>query len=118
MSELSTPHHGQMIMTSQWPTFFSDLAENHRGRPVSVQSGVRLRFDDPLEDLAPLIGIDYQGTRRRDKELVISTERDGAVQTFTLKLPMLVWAAHDVRGSVVAVDVIAEDDSRVVLRFV
>ena len=86
MTSTDSAHNMQMVISSQWGTFFADVAQKYQGRPVGVEIGEDLLLERPAGATAPLQGIAYDG----HKGLVISTGGGAETKTYTAKAPNLV----------------------------
>jgi len=107
-------HQSVNLPKYKWGSFFADLAESQKGRPVAVSQGGDLLLLDPPTVTAPLVAIDYQSAHKG--KLTITTDEPTS-ETTTISAPNLVWVVHDVDGRVIAIEIIDEHDHNVVIRF-
>jgi hypothetical protein len=105
-------HDMRMITNDHWKTFFGDLAQKYQGQPVSFELGEDLLLDNPPADEVPLLGIEYG----KHKGVVITAGSGAETQKYVVKALDLVWAIHDEQGTLVAVEIIAEDGRNLILR--
>ena len=113
MANDSAIYHNDMIMSSDWPSFFADLAQSHQGRPVTIEQDGDSLLENPAGKGEPLQGIEFR-SHHRHKVLVITT----AAQTYTIEGPNLIWAVRDEQGELVAVEVSDAHAHEFIVRFV
>lgn len=104
----------------RWATFFEELFEIYQGKPVNVLAGADFLSSEPPLDTAPLSAIDYdskhRGILKHKGQLVIETS--GAEgESVTIDVPTIVWVFRDLEGIPLGVEVIDEENNRVVVRF-
>jgi hypothetical protein len=104
-------HDMQMVVASDWQTFFADLAQRHQGQLVSVEVGRDVLIDRRPDAQVPLQGLAYD----RHKGVSISVGSGTTAETHSVEAPDLVWAAHDEHGNLVAVEIIGRDGGRLIL---
>ena len=109
----SVLHHNEMLMNSDWPPFFEDLAQSHQGRPVAIGQGSDFLLDNPAGEGAPLQGIELHSGHKR-KALVITT----ATQSYTIEAPNLIWAVRNEQDELVAVEILDTRERKFIMRFV
>ena len=59
MQDHSPKHQSENLPKYHWSSFFTDLLDSHKNKPVSVLQGGDLLLQEPQEDTAPLLGIEY-----------------------------------------------------------
>lgn len=104
----------------RWSTFFQELLERFKGQPVNLMAGADFLHSEPSGDAAPLATIEYDSHRRgllkHKGELTITTGGPQG-ETVTVEVPTIVWVFRDLEGEPVGVEVIDEENDRVILRF-
>ena len=105
--------HNDMLMSSDWPSFFTDLARSHQGRPVAIKQDGDSLLEDRAGKGVPWQGIEYRSGHKQ-KVLVITT----AAQTYTIEAPNLIWAVRHEQGELVAVEISDGRDHEFIVRFV
>ena len=113
MANDSAITHNDMLMNSDWPSFFADLAQSHQGRPVAIEQGSDLLLDNPPGKGVPLQGIELRSGHKQQL-LVITT----AAQTYTIEAPNLIWAVRNEQGELVAVEISDVHEREFIMRFV
>ena len=113
MANNSAIYHNDMLMSSDWPSFFADLARSHQGRPVAIKQDGDSLLENPSGKGVPLQGIEFHSGHRQ-KTLVITT----AAQTYTIEAPTLIWAVRNEQGELVAVEISDGRDHEFIVRFV
>ena len=106
-------HHNEMLISSDWPSFFEELSQSHQDRPVTIEQDDDLLLDNPPGDGVPLQEIEFRSGHKQ-KLLVITT----AAQTYTIEAPNLIWVIRNEQGELVAVEIIDARDREFVVRFV
>ena len=114
MQDHSPKHKRENLPQFQWTSFFADLTESQKGRPIVVLQGGDLLLQEPPTGTAPLDAIDYHSAHKG--KLTITTGKPTDEVT-TISAPILVWVVHDVNGDVVAVEIIDEHDRKVLIHF-
>ena len=114
MVDHSPKHQSENISSYKWPTFFSELAQTFKGKPIMIERGGDLLLDDPFIPTAPLNDITFKSGRKN--KFVLTTSGDQS-QTINIKHITLVWAVRNDAGGIVAVELISEMDEKVVIRF-
>lgn len=104
----------------RWKTFFAELEESFKGQPVNIMAGADFLHSEPPADTAPLATVEYdskhRGTFKHKGFLSFKTEGpDG--ETVNVDVPMIVWIYRDLDGSIIGIEVIDEQNNRVVVRF-
>lgn len=104
----------------RWATFFEELLESFKDKPVTILAGSDFLHSEPPDDTAPLSHIDYEskhrGTFKHKGQLTITTSGPEG-ESVTVDVPTLVWVYHDLEGSLIGMEVIDEKNNRVVVRF-
>lgn len=114
MVDHSPKHQSESILAYRWPTFFSELDQTFKGKPIMIERGGDLLLDDPFIPTGPLNNITFKSGRKN--KFVLTTSGDQS-QTITIKHLTLVWAVRNDEGGIVAVELISETDEKVVVRF-
>ena len=104
----------------RWATFFEELLESFKSKPVNIRTGSDFLHSEPPDDTAPLEAIDYdskhRGTFKHKSQLTITTSGlEG--ESVTVDVPTIVWVYHDLEGELIGIEVIDEKNNRVVVRF-
>jgi hypothetical protein len=105
--------HNDMLMSSDWPSFFADLARTRQGQPVTIEQDSDSLLENPAGKGEPLQGIEYR-SHHRHKAVVITT----AAQTYSIEAPNLIWAVRNEQGELVAVEISDAQAHEFVVRFV
>ena len=106
----------QMVMSSQWESYFADIISERKGQLVSFEVDGELTLSSPPKPSVVLLGIDFTHIRRH-ANLTISTGSSAQPQSYTVESLSLVWAVHDSQGNVMATEIIGKDGRNVILRF-
>jgi len=114
MQDHSPKHRDENLPRYQWSSFFADLLDSRKHQPVSVLHGGDLLMNEPPEDTAPLLGIEYTSSHKG--KLIITTGGDKA-ETTTISAPNIVWVVHEPDHTVVALEIIDEKNDKFILRF-
>ncbi len=113
MSDNSTIYHNDMLLSSDWSSFFAALVKSHRGRPVAIEQNGDLLLETPPGEGAPLQGIEFPSGHKQ-KALVITT----AAQTYKIESPNLIWAVRNEQGKLVAIEILDARERKFIMRFV
>ena len=106
-------YHNNMLLSSEWPSFFANLAQSHQGRPVAIEQNGDLLLKNPPGQGVPLQEIELRSDQKQQR-LVITT----ATQTHTIEAPNLIWAVRNEQGELVAVEILDTQEHRFIMRFV
>jgi hypothetical protein len=113
MTNDSSQYHNNMLMSSEWPSFLANLAQNWRGQPVVIEQNGDLLLQHSPDQGMPLQNIELD-TGHKQQRLVITT----AAQTYTIESPNLIWAVRNEQDALVAVEILDAQERRFVMRFV
>ena len=117
MSEYEYTHNVQ-LMTSQWPSFFTELANQRKGRDVRVEVDGNLLQPDSSAEASLLKDLKYHPVVHDRKVTVITRKSEDVSDVETvLRGPSIVWDVRNQHGDTVAVQIIGEDSHKLVLRF-
>jgi uncharacterized protein YuzE len=108
-------HQNKMIYSSQWSTFFKDLEHSKQGKPVRLEQGADVLIEKSGAGSLILDTLHYQHDGKGD-HLTITTAGDAGTQKSTINFN-LIWATFDEDGGVVAVEIVDEQNRKVILRF-
>ncbi len=112
----STSHYSnEMLMSSDWPSFFAGLAKSHQGRPVAIEEDGDLLLDNPPAEGVPLQGIELRSDYKHKHYVLLITT---AAQTYTIETPNLIWVVRNQQRELVAVEIIERDERKFIVRFV
>jgi hypothetical protein len=113
-------YQSESLPKYRWQTFFAELLENFKGQPVNIISGAEFLHSQPPQDTAPLETIDYdskhRGTFKHKGLLTISTAGTQG-ESVSIDVPTIVWIYRDLEGELLGIEVIDEQNNRVVVRF-
>lgn len=113
MTNDSGLHHNDMIMSSDWSTFLTNLAQSHQGRLVVIERGGGLLLQNPPDQGSPLQNIELHADHKQQR-LIITT----AAQTYAIEAPNLIWTVRSEHEALVAIEIIDSQDRTTVMRFV
>lgn len=120
MSEDPSRFKSENLPKYRWKTFFAELEESFKGQPVNILAGSDFLHTEPPMDTAPLSAIEYdskhRGTFKHKGFLAFKTEGPEG-ETVTVDVPTIVWVYSDLDGAIIGIEVIDEQNNRVVVRF-
>ena len=104
----------------RWETFFAELLESYQGQPVNIIAGSDFLSSEPPQDTAALASIEYDSKHRgilKHKGLLTISTGGPEGETVNVDTPTIVWVYRDLDGAPIGVEVINEENDRVVVRF-
>ena len=104
----------------RWATFFKELFEIYKDQPVNILADSDFLHIEPPQDKAPLTALQYDshhgGLLKHRAQLVISTGGPEG-ETVTVDVPTIVWVYRELDGGPIGLEVIDQENNRVVIRF-
>lgn len=98
-----------------WPAFADQFSLDNQGRFVSIETVGQGLGGERLAENIPLMAVDFdpenQGT------ILITVNRDDEIFTHTIAAPKAIWLEGTEDGKALALEVVAADGSRTLLRF-
>jgi hypothetical protein len=105
----------EQIHRESWPAFFNQFSQESQGRPISMEIVGRELGANVEAKTVPLIAIDFD---QRAGAILITTGQGTKTLTHVITAPKTVWVERsDEAKKVMALEVIAEEDNRTILRF-
>lgn len=105
----------EQIERGNWLAFADQFSEENQGRPVSIEVVGEAVGEEPLAEKIPLMALDYDPGDQG--EILITVNRDDEIFTHTIAGPTAIWLERSDDGKAIALEVVAEDESRTILRF-
>ena len=115
MFDHDSKYQNKMIYSSQWSSFLKDLEHNKQGQPVRLEQGADVLTEKSGGGSLILDALHYQHGGKGD-HLTITTTGDAGTQKTTINFN-LIWATFDEDGNVVAVEIVDDQNRKVILRF-
>lgn len=113
MSEHEFKQQSQMVLSYQWASFFSEVAEDYRGKEILLIPDGQLGVPSENGKQAKLSELQFAHKHGKDT-LTIET----AVADQTNKLTMrvnLVWVLHNENNELISFEIIDENDKKLVI---
>jgi hypothetical protein len=105
------------IPKTEWKSFFDEFSTKHHGWVVTVEEiGGELGAQEEANKL-PLVGIAADVKDRESQMTLILGGRPGADVNRIIPKPIRVWSRQDEGEEHDAIEIEAEDDFKVILRF-
>jgi hypothetical protein len=105
----------KQIKRAGWLAFADKFSRENQGRPVGVEIVSQALGDESMAERIPLIAIDFdpqgQGT------VLITVGQGEETMTHTIPAPETVWLRNDPDGRALALEIIAGNQIKAILRF-
>ena len=103
------------ILRLRWPIFADEFSEVNQGRPLSIEIVGDTLGDQEMAEATPFVALDYDD--RTEAAILISVGRGEEVFTHTILNPEELWVHDDPDGTALALQVVASDGQKTILRF-
>lgn len=105
----------KQINRADWLAFADQFSQDNEGRPVSIEVVSQALGEERLAENIPLMALDFDPENQG--AILITVNRDDEIFTHTIAAPKAIWLERTEDGWALALEVVAGDDSRTILRF-
>jgi hypothetical protein len=106
----------EKINRTDWLDFASQFSNKNQGRPIKLERLDEVEGDEVLVINSPLSDLDYD--HQGQGNIIIVAGKGTLALTHTISNPATIWLDKDSDGKVLAMEILAKDNSKTILQFI